>query len=103
MPLPVPSHPVSPIALSPTTTANLILDTVKRGEEDHFTTSTSPAKYGSTVIVRVYESLGGRGEGALEIKESGLQVDKVTVCDVRPASPRLNLTQNDCSPRLMFF
>jgi len=80
--MPVPPHPVSPIALSSFTTPNLILDTIKRGEEDHFTNSTSPAKYGSSVIVRVYESLGGRGEGTLEIKESGLEVEKITVCDV---------------------
>ncbi|GAA5949430.1 hypothetical protein JCM3765_003406 [Sporobolomyces pararoseus] len=82
IPLPVPPHPASPIALSSFTTPNLILDTIKRGEEDHFTTSTSPAKYGSSVIARVYESLGGRGEGSLEIREGGLEVEKVTVCDL---------------------
>ncbi|GAA6017633.1 hypothetical protein JCM11491_005308 [Sporobolomyces phaffii] len=72
----------SPVSLSSSTTSNLILDTIKRGEEDHFSSSTSPAKHGSSVIVRVYESLGGRGEGHLNIEAGALGVEKVTVCDL---------------------
>jgi alpha-mannosidase len=46
---------------------NLILDTVKRGEDDEdVTTDNLPKKVGRSVIVRVYDALGGRGRGIVE-------------------------------------
>ncbi|GAA5842560.1 hypothetical protein JCM5353_008469, partial [Sporobolomyces roseus] len=85
--------PASPISLS-RSTPNLILDTLKRGEEDHFSSSTSPAKYGSTIIVRVYESLGGEGKGFLEVGEE-LQIAEATVCDLLERDlEKLEITKN---------
>ncbi|GAA5929068.1 alpha-mannosidase [Sporobolomyces koalae] len=86
---PIVAHATTlPISLAAgTSTRNVVLDTVKRGEEDHFGSSTSPAKYGSSVIVRLYESLGGRGRATVKVDldafdKGGLRVDKVTVCDL---------------------
>jgi len=94
--------PASPISLS-RSTPNLILDTLKRGEDDHFSSSTSPAKYGSTIIVRVYESLGGEGRGYLEVGEE-LQVAEASVCDVRFSislrTEKQRLTTSDLSQLL---
>lgn len=51
-----------PVAL--TGDENLVLDTVKRGEDDEDVGDGElPVRGGRSVIVRVYESLGGRGRG----------------------------------------
>jgi alpha-mannosidase len=46
---------------------NLVLDTVKRGEDDaDISLSELPKRQGRSVIVRVYDALGGRGRGTIE-------------------------------------
>jgi alpha-mannosidase len=45
---------------------NLILDTIKRGEDDEdVSTGNLPAKKGHSVILRVYDALGGKSRGVL--------------------------------------
>ncbi|KAF2261900.1 hypothetical protein CC78DRAFT_535273 [Lojkania enalia] len=45
---------------------NLVLDTVKRGEDDaDVSRGELPVKKGKNVIVRIYDSLGGKSEGVL--------------------------------------
>ncbi|GAA5820018.1 hypothetical protein JCM10212_006157 [Sporobolomyces blumeae] len=76
-----PSALPRPTPISLVGAPNLILDTIKRGEDDHFSNSTSPARHGATIIARVYESKGGRGVATLKIGNE-FKVDKVTVCDL---------------------
>ena len=46
---------------------SLILDTIKRGEDDEDVSRGGlPKRKGRSIIVRVYESLGGRSRGKLE-------------------------------------
>jgi alpha-mannosidase len=46
---------------------NLVLDTVKRGEDDEDVNSGElPRSMGRSVIIRVYDALGGRGKGIIE-------------------------------------
>jgi alpha-mannosidase len=46
---------------------NLVLDTVKRGEDDvDVSVSDMPKRQGRSVIIRVYDALGGRGRGTIE-------------------------------------
>ncbi|KAJ5625617.1 Alpha-mannosidase [Penicillium lagena] len=55
--------------------ASIVLDVVKRGEDDEdVSTGELPKRNGRSVIVRVYESLGGTSRGILETK---LDVKKV--------------------------
>jgi alpha-mannosidase len=55
---------------------NLILDTVKRGEDDEdVSRGELPVKKGQSVILRVYDALGGRSKGV--ITWGGLEVKSV--------------------------
>lgn len=46
---------------------NLVLDTVKRGEDDmDVSVSDLPKRQERSVIIRVYDALGGRGKGTIE-------------------------------------
>jgi alpha-mannosidase len=46
---------------------NLVLDTVKRGEDDEdVSRGELPVRKGQSVILRIFESLGGRGRGTVE-------------------------------------
>ena len=46
---------------------NLVLDTVKRGEDDtDVSLNELPKRQGRSVIIRVYDALGGRGSGTIE-------------------------------------
>ena len=56
----------SPVHL--TGDAALVLDTVKRGEDDEdvSTSETLPRRKGRSVVLRIYDSLGGRARGAVE-------------------------------------
>jgi alpha-mannosidase len=46
---------------------NLILDTVKRGEDDmDVSVSDLPKRQEISIIIRVYDALGGRGKGTIE-------------------------------------
>lgn len=58
----------------------LILDAVKRGEDDEdISTSELPSREGRSIIVRIYESLGGKARGSIH---SGLAVKRVWKCNV---------------------
>lgn len=70
-------------------TRNVVLDTVKRGEDDHFLArSTSTAKTGAsasgsndtTVILRFYEAFGGHGRATVSVP---FAVSSASICDVR--------------------
>jgi len=53
----------------------LILDTIKRGEDDEdVSRGELPKRKGRSIIVRVYESLGGKARGVIKV---GLPVVKV--------------------------
>lgn len=56
---------------------NIILDTVKRGEDDHFA---SKNKHGQTVILRLYEAWGGHG--VVDVV-TPFEVESAQICDVR--------------------
>lgn len=46
--------------------ASLVLDTIKRGEDDEdISTGELPARKGRSVILRIYDSLGGRSRGTV--------------------------------------
>lgn len=73
----VPSKTSSPSAstfmksplISLTGNPSLVLDTVKRAEDDSdVTRGELPKRKGRSVVVRVYDSLGGRSEGVIETK-----------------------------------
>ena len=55
---------------------NIILDTVKRGEDDHFA---SKSKQGQTVILRLYEAFGGHG--VVDVV-TPFEVESAQICDV---------------------
>ena len=58
----------------------LILDAVKRGEDDEdVSTSEIPVREGKSIILRIYESLGGKARGSIS---SGLPVKRVWKCNV---------------------
>ncbi|KAE8352114.1 galactose mutarotase-like domain-containing protein [Aspergillus coremiiformis] len=59
---------------------SLILDVVKRGEDDEDVSRDNlPRRAGKSIILRIYESLGGRGRGTIHSK---LPVKKVWKCNV---------------------
>jgi alpha-mannosidase len=69
------THPTAAAAawqipfISLTGDANLVLDTIKRGEDDEdVSTSTLPKRAGRSVVIRVYDALGGRGKGVVQTK-----------------------------------
>lgn len=58
----------------------LILDCIKRGEDDEdVSRGELPKRKGKSIIIRIYESLGGRARGVLKCS---LGVKKVTKCNV---------------------
>ena len=62
----------SPLLSSITLTGNpaLILDTIKRGEDDEdVSRGELPVRKGRSIIVRIYESLGGKARGSLCLGE----------------------------------
>lgn len=47
--------------------ASLVLDTIKRGEDDEdVSRGELPKRRGRSIVVRVYESLGGKSRGVLK-------------------------------------
>jgi alpha-mannosidase len=55
---------------------NLVIDTIKRGEDDaDVSRSVSARSAGHSVILRIYDALGGKSRGVLEW--SGVRVKKV--------------------------
>jgi alpha-mannosidase len=70
----------SPIRL--TGSPALILDTVKRGEDDEdVSRGEFPAKKGRSVVLRIYDSLGGRAKGTIETSWDVKRVSKVNVLE----------------------
>lgn len=60
--------------------SSIILDVVKRGEDDEdVSTGDLPARPGKSVILRVYESLGGKARASIH---SSLPVKRVWKCNV---------------------
>lgn len=60
--------------------SSLILDAVKRGEDDEdVSRGELPKRKGRSIILRIYDSLGGRSRGTIE---SSLPVEKVWKCNL---------------------
>ncbi|KAI9835170.1 MAG: hypothetical protein M1819_002540 [Sarea resinae] len=60
--------------------STLILDTIKRGEDDvDVSRGELPKRSGKSIIVRIYESLGGKNRGTIE---TTLPVKKVYQCNL---------------------
>ncbi|SCV71207.1 BQ2448_2795 [Microbotryum intermedium] len=57
-------------------TRNIMLDTIKRGEEDHFGGKGSAPQ---TVVLRFYEAFGGHGQVDVI---SPLAIESATICDI---------------------
>ncbi len=67
-------------AIALTGSPSLVLDTVKRGEDDDDVSRGELLKRkGRSVILRIYDSLGGKNRGTIE---STLPVAKVWKCNV---------------------
>jgi alpha-mannosidase len=61
---------------------NLVLDTVKRGEDDEdVSLGELPKRKGRSVIIRVYDALGGRGKGTIETTWSVSKVFKTNLLE----------------------
>jgi hypothetical protein len=54
----------SRLALTGSTSRGIILETIKRGENDDFSSQGTGQK---TIIMRLYEGLGGRARGRLSL------------------------------------
>ncbi|KAK5120463.1 Glycoside hydrolase, 38 vacuolar alpha mannosidase [Cryomyces antarcticus] len=86
-PMKVHSHP-TPAEVAPLMSAfriegseGLVLDTVKRGEDDEDVSRADlPVRKGKSVILRVYDALGGRARGFL--RWGPLKVAKVWKCNI---------------------
>ncbi|KAM0747907.1 alpha-mannosidase [Meredithblackwellia eburnea MCA 4105] len=57
-------------------TRNIILDTIKRAEDDHFGVKSAAPQ---TVVLRLYEAFGGHG--SVDVLTE-LDVESVTICDI---------------------
>lgn len=75
---------------------NIVLDNIKRGEDDHFK-SKSP-----TIIVRLYESMGGHGAATLE---TSLPVVSASICNILENDTKfvnvLRASSADGNPKFM--
>lgn len=70
-----PAIAASPLDIRLTGDASLVLDTVKRGEDDEdVSRGELPRRRGRSVILRIYDSLGGTSRGVIE---TGLDVKGV--------------------------
>lgn len=59
---------------------SLILDGIKRGEDDEdVSRGELPKRSGKSIILRVYESLGGKSRGTIR---TSLSVKKVSRCNI---------------------
>ncbi|KAK1593947.1 glycosyl hydrolase family 38 domain-containing protein [Colletotrichum navitas] len=77
-----PKSPLSTFPIALTGDRNLVLDAVKRGEDDEdVSLGELPTRPGKSVIVRIYESLGGRGRGRLETKWKLRSVHKSNILE----------------------
>lgn len=72
---------MSAFKLTPDSSTSLIVDTIKRGEDDEDASNGDmPAKKGRHVIVRVYDSLGGTSRGTISL--GPVKVRKVWKCNL---------------------
>ncbi|MCJ1445098.1 MAG: Alpha-mannosidase 2C1 [Stictis urceolatum] len=70
-------------AVTLTGSKSLILDAIKRGEDDEdVSRGELPKRKGRSVIVRVYDSLGGMSRGAIKWNEDLLDVKKVYATNI---------------------
>ncbi|KAL8762130.1 MAG: hypothetical protein Q9184_001815 [Pyrenodesmia sp. 2 TL-2023] len=61
----------------------LILDAIKRGEDDEdVSRGELPTRKGRSIIIRVYESLGGKARGVIEVDQDVLGVKRVEKCNL---------------------
>ena len=67
-------------SIKPSGSTSLILDTIKRGEDDEDVSRGELRKRkGKSIIMRIYDSLGGKSQGAIE---TSLPLKKVWKCNV---------------------
>lgn len=67
-------------SISVTGSPSLVLDTVKRGEDDRDVSRGGlPVRSGKSIILRIYESLGGKSRGSIQCK---FPVKHVWKCNV---------------------
>ena len=65
-------------AISLSGSPSLILDTIKRGEDDEdVSRGELPKRKGRSIILRVYDSLGGTSRGTVKVDKKVLDVKKV--------------------------
>ena len=58
--------------------SSLILDAVKRGEDDEdVSRGDLPKRRGRSIILRIYESMGGTSRGTIRLNQSVVNVKKV--------------------------
>ncbi|THZ31164.1 putative alpha-mannosidase I [Aureobasidium pullulans] len=88
-PMAVHSHPnvsdvkglMNSFKLSKDSDEGLVLDTIKRGEDDEdVSRGELPKRKGRNVIIRVYDSLGGKCRGSIEVGQ--VPVAKVWKCNI---------------------
>lgn len=72
--------PTMPFSLEQSAKGTVVLDTMKRGEQD-FDYYGKKAASGTTVVLRMYESLGAAASVDLKIAE-GLKIKKVVECTI---------------------
>ncbi|KAL2161498.1 hypothetical protein VTH06DRAFT_8060 [Thermothelomyces fergusii] len=71
-----------PVYLAPGSSEALVLDTVKRGEDDEdVSRGDLPAKTGRSVVLRIYDSLGGRARGTVVTAWDVAKVHKVNLLE----------------------
>lgn len=71
-----------PVFLTEDSDPALVLDTVKRGEDDEdVSRGELPVKKGRSVILRIYDSLGGRARGTVETTWDVKHVKKVNLLE----------------------
>ena len=99
------SHPSPTTASSPFSSITLhgspalILDTIKRGEDDEdVSRGDLPTRKGRSIIVRIYESLGGRARGTIKttlgvkkVWKTNLLEDDGEVMEIKDREVRIEL------------
>ena len=99
------SHPSPHSASSPFSAITLhgspalILDTIKRGEDDDdVSRGDLPKRKGRSIILRIYESLGGRARGTIKttlgvkkVWKTNLLEDDEEVIDIKDGKVRIEL------------
>ncbi|KAK3329649.1 glycoside hydrolase family 38 protein [Apodospora peruviana] len=72
----------SPVRLTADSDPSLILDTIKRGEDDEdVSRGELPKKKGRSVILRIYDSLGGRARGTVATTWDVAKVSKTNLLE----------------------